>query len=391
MTSFPDGFLWGAATAAHQVEGNNLNNDWWRLEQVAADYGVQSSGDALDSYHRYREDMQLLADRGFTAYRFSLEWSRIEPLPGRFSRAELAHYRRMIETARELGLEPVVTLHHFTHPLWFDDRGAWLGDGAVEAFTAYVEQACSILGDVRWIVTINEPNVLAITHGGQRQVALGNPYPTNGMPDQEIGDALIAAHRAAAPIVRRLTDARVGWTVANQALTPTPDNADKHAEVQYLIEDKYLEVSRDDDFVGVQSYTSQTVDADGIVPHAPAEDNTLMGWAYRPDALDIAVRHTRDVVGAEVPILVTENGIATDDDERRIAYTRKALTDLSRAVAEGIDVRGYLHWSLLDNFEWGHWGPTFGLASVDRETFERIPKPSLDWLGEVARRNGGPV
>ena len=387
MTSFPDGFLWGAATAAHQVEGNNLNNDWWRLEQVAADYGVQPSGDALDSYHRYREDMQLLADRGFTAYRFSLEWSRIEPLPGKFSRAELAHYRRMIDTATELGLEPIVTIHHFTHPLWFDDRGAWLWDGAVEAFVRYVEQACTILQGVRWIITINEPNVLAITHGGQRQVAMGNPYPFNAVPDQEIGDALIAAHRAAAPVVRRLTNARVGWTVANQALTATPGNEEKLTEVRYLIEDKYLEVSRDDDFVGVQSYTSQPVDADGIVPHPPAEGNTLMGWAYRPDALGIAVRHTRDVLGSEVPILVTENGIATDDDKRRIAYTTKALNDLAAAVADGVDVRGYLHWSLLDNFEWGRWGPTFGLVAVDRDTFERHPKPSLDWLGAVARQN----
>ncbi|KQZ86087.1 beta-glucosidase [Microbacterium sp. Root166] len=387
MSSFPDGFLWGAATAAHQVEGNNLNNDWWRLEQVAADYGVQPSGDALDSYHRYREDMQLLSDRGFTAYRFSLEWSRIEPLPGKFSRAELGHYRRMIETARELGLDPIVTIHHFTHPLWFDDRGAWLWDGAVDAFVQYVEQACTILHDVRWIITINEPNVLAITHGGQRQVAMGNPYPQNALPDQEIGDALIAAHRAAAPVVRRLTDAKVGWTVANQALTATSGNEEKFAEVQYLIEDKYLEVSRDDDFVGVQSYTSQPVDADGIVPHPPADDNTLMGWAYRPDALGIAVRHTHDVLGGDVPILVTENGIATDDDERRIAYTTTALRDLAAAIADGADVRGYLHWSLLDNFEWGHWGPTFGLVAVDRESFERRPKPSLDWLGTVARRN----
>jgi beta-glucosidase len=387
MSSFPDGFLWGAATAAHQVEGNNLNNDWWRLEQVAADYGVQPSGDALDSYHRYREDMQLLSDRGFTAYRFSLEWSRIEPLPGRFSRAELGHYRRMIETARELGLEPIVTIHHFTHPLWFDDRGAWLWDGAVDAFVQYVEQACTILHDVRWIITINEPNVLAITHGGQRQVAMGNPYPQNALPDQEIGDALIAAHRAAAPVVRRLTDAKVGWTVANQALTATPGNEEKFVEVQYLIENKYLEVSRDDDFVGVQSYTSQAVDSDGIVPHPPAEDNTLMGWAYRPDALGIALHNTHNVLGAAVPILVTENGIATADDDQRIAYTTKALSDVATAIANGIDVRGYLHWSLLDNFEWGHWGPTFGLVAVDRESFERRPKPSLDWLGTVARRN----
>jgi beta-glucosidase len=129
------------------------------------------------------------------------------------------------------------------------------------------------------------------------------------------------------------------------------------------------------------------VDADGIVPHPAAENNTLMGWAYRPDALGIAVRHAREVVGPDVPILVTENGIATADDDTRIAYTSQALTDLSSAIAEGIDVRGYHHWSLLDNFEWGHWGPTFGLVAVDRETFERHPKPSLAWLGEVARRN----
>ncbi|TDL45260.1 glycoside hydrolase family 1 protein [Microbacterium oleivorans] len=387
MTSFPEGFLWGAATAAHQVEGNNLNNDWWRLEQVAADYGVQASGDALDSYHRYHEDMRLLADRGFTAYRFSLEWSRIEPLPGQFSRAALDHYRRMIDTARELGLEPVVTVHHFTHPVWFDDRGAWLWDGAVDAFMRYAEQACTILGDVHWIITINEPNVLAITHGGQRQVALGNPYPRNALPDQEIGDVLIAAHRVAAPMLRQRTGARVGWSVANQALTATPGNEEKFTEVQYLIEDKYLQVSREDDFVGVQSYTSQPVEADGIVPHPVADDNTLMGWAYRPDALGIAVRHTRDVVGPDVPILVTENGIATDDDERRIAYTTAALEEVAAAIGQGVNVRGYLHWSLLDNFEWGHWAPTFGLVAVNRETFARHPKPSLDWLGEVARRN----
>ena len=237
------------------------------------------------------------------------------------------------------------------------------------------------------MITINEPNILAITHGGQRQVALGNEYPRNALPDQEIGDVLVAAHRAAAPIIRRLTNAKAGWTIGNQALTSTPGNEEKYVEVHYLIENKYLEVSRDDDFVGTQSYTSQPVDANGILPHPAADENTLMGWAYRPDALGIAVRHTRDVVGPDVAILITENGIATDDDEKRIVYTSEALSDLSAAIADGIDVRGYLHWNALDNFEWGHWGPTFGLVAVDRETFERQPKPSLDWLGEVARSN----
>ncbi len=384
--SFPDGFLWGAATAAHQVEGNNINNQWWQLEHIAADHGVQFSGDALDSYHRYEEDMRLLADAGFSAYRFSIEWSRVEPSPGKFSQAVLAHYRRMIDTAERLGLTPVVTLHHFTHPIWFGEQGAWTGDGAIEAFSRYVEQTCTILDGVEWACTINEPNVLAVNEGQARRVARGEAYQFGALPDSEIGEILVSAHRATAPLVREATGARVGWTVANQAFVPAPGAEDKHAEIQRIWEDMYLEPARDDDFVGVQSYTSQTVDGDGVVAHPQHPDNTLMGWAYRPDALGIAVRHTHDVVG-DVPILVTENGIATADDDRRIAYTTEALTQLRDAMDDGIDVRGYLHWSLLDNFEWGHWEPTFGLVAVDRETFERHPKPSLTWLGKIALAN----
>ncbi|MFF1253762.1 glycoside hydrolase family 1 protein [Pseudarthrobacter sp. NPDC058329] len=385
--AFPDAFLWGASTAAHQVEGNNLNNDWWRLEHDAADFGVQFSGDALDSYHRYEEDMRLLSDAGFNSYRFSIEWARIEPSPGKFSRAELAHYRRMIDTAKGLGLTPVVTLHHFTHPIWFD-KDRWLADDAVDAFCRYVEQACTILDGVEWVCTINEPNVVAVNHGMQRQIAAGEPFRAEGgyLPDPEVGRALIAAHQAAVKIVRSKTDAKVGWTVANQALVAAPGAEDKHAEVQHIWEDMYLEAARGDDFIGVQSYTSQIVDENGIIAHPEHPDNTLMGWAYRPDALGIAVRHTRDVLG-DMPILITENGIATSDDERRIAYTADALRHLKDTINDGADVRGYLHWSLLDNFEWGRWEPTFGLVSVDRETFERHPKPSLQWLGSIARAN----
>lgn len=383
--SFPDGFLWGAATAAHQIEGNNLNSDWWQLEQDAAPH-VQPSGDAVDSYHRYEEDMRLLANAGFTAYRFSVEWARVEPAPGKFSRAELAHYRRMIDTALRLGLTPVVTLHHFTHPRWFGAHDAWLRDDAVDLFTRYAGEATAILDGVEWVCTINEPNVVALNHGALAEVAAGRPYPFDALPDTKIGAALIEAHRAVAPLVRQATGAKVGWTVANQALVPAPGGEAKHAEVQRIWEDMYLEASTEDDFVGVQSYTSQLVDENGIVPHPEDPGNTLVGWAYRPDALAIAVRHTRDVVG-DVPIVVTENGIATPDDERRIAYTTGALQGLRDAIEEGVDVRGYLHWSLLDNFEWGRWEPTFGLVAADRETFERRPKPSLHWLGSVARAN----
>ncbi|MEV1070280.1 family 1 glycosylhydrolase, partial [Streptomyces sp. NPDC050263] len=191
-------------------------------------------------------------------------------------------------------------------------------------------------------------------------------------------------------ILRERTDAKVGWTIANQALTSKPEHKAKLVEERYVREDLYLEAARQDDFIGVQSYSTQEVDENGPVPHAPHPDNTLVGSAYRPDALGMAVRHAWDVTGG-VPVLVTENGIAIGDDTRRIAYTGEALRHLSAAMDDGVDVRGYLHWSALDNYEWGHWEPTFGLIAVDRETFERQPKPSLAWLGGVARSGEVPA
>lgn len=388
-------FLWGASTAPHQIEGNNINSDWWVLEGQMP--GMERSGDAVDSYHRFEEDMRLLADAGLNAYRFGVEWARIEPVPGEFSRAELAHYRRMIDTARDLGLTPVVTLHHFTNPRWFTEEGGWLGERAVDRFTRYVETVTGILGDVPWIATMNEPNMLAMMMTIERQMRSrpsddwqsptvdDDVRPTLPPPDLAIGGALVKAHHAAREIVRANTDAAVGWTVANRAFAARPGAEEKLRELEHIWEDLYLDAARGDDFVGVQSYSSQWVGPDGIEPHPPHPDNTLVGTAYRPDALAMAVRHTWDVTGG-VPILVTENGIATGDDTRRIAYTQEALRHLFTAADDGIDVRGYLHWSALDNFEWGHWEPTFGLIAVDRETFERHPKPSLAWLGDVARR-----
>lgn len=401
MSSLSPGFLWGAATAPHQIEGNNVNSDFWRNEGRMR--GFSYSGDACDSYHRYREDMQLLADAGLTAYRFGLEWARIQPRPDLFSRAALAHYRRMIDTAVELGLTPVVTLHHFTSPAWFADEGGFTGPTAAVRWGAYVERVIEILDGVEWIVTFNEPNMLALMTSFAKRAAAGQveewqsptvegqSTPQAGLatslptPDPEIGHALVVLHRQAVHLLRARTSAKIGWTVANQAFTPTLGNEAKFAEVTYDWEDLYLQGSHGDDFIGVQSYSSQPVDENGPVPHPPHPHNTLVGTSYRPDALGIALRHAWEV-GGGIPLLVTENGIATADDERRIAYTTGALEGLETAVADGVEVCGYLHWSLLDNFEWGHWEPTFGLIAVDRETFVRTPKPSLAWLGEQARQ-----
>jgi beta-glucosidase len=386
----PENFLWGAATSAHQVEGNNVNSDWWSWEQSSPQY-FEPSGDAVDSFHRFPEDMQLLADAGLTAYRFSLEWSRIEPVEGQTSRASLLHYRRMIDTALELGLSPVVTLHHFTSPRWFGEDGDWMSAKSVDRFARYVETVSDILEDVQWVCTINEPNLTAFRVAHERRLQEKDPGAgaTSILPDTVVGQRLIEAHVVARDILHSRTEAKVGWTVANQALTPTPGNEALHRDIQYAWEDQYLEAARDDDFIGVQAYTSQSVDEKGVVAHPESSENTLTGWAYRPDALEMAVRHTAEVAPG-VPILVTENGIATSDDARRIRYTGAALRGLLAAMSDGIDVRGYIHWSALDNFEWGKWEPTFGLIGVDRTTFARHPKPSLAWLGDIAR-NGTPA
>ena len=387
MLAFPDGFLWGAATAAHQVEGNNTTSNWWAMEHAPDSPMVEPSGDAADHLHRYPEDMALLAAAGLNSYRFSVEWARIEPERGFVSRAMLDHYRRMIDTAREHGLDPTVTLMHFTVPQWFQRGGFWRADDAVDLFSRYVETVLPILDGVRYVCTINEPNIAAMLAGGEdaaNLVAYGLPNPDLG-----VADTLLAAHRRASDILHTLPGVQAGWTIATQAFHSTGEpGADEMLAAYGDPRDHwYLEQSAGDDFVGVQAYTRTFIGPEGPRPVADDVETTLTGWEFFPPALELGVRSAWERSGG-VPVLVTENGIATADDTRRIAYTRGALEGLHRAIADGIDVRGYQHWSALDNYEWASgYAPTFGLIAFDRETFARTPKPSLAWLGEVARRN----
>ncbi|GAA1150869.1 beta-glucosidase [Kitasatospora gansuensis] len=381
--AFPDGFLFGTSTSAHQTEGGNTTSDWWQLEHRTGRI-PEPSGDAADSYHRWPVDMDLLAELGFTDYRFGIEWARIEPEPGHFSRAALAHYRRMVDGALERGLRPMVTLHHFTLPRWFAERGGWRAPDAVERFARYVAATAPVITDgVRHVCTINEPNTVAALH----TLTAADPPSAPGLPlpDPELTAVLIAAHRAAAAAVRAVSPRiQVGWSVANQCYQAVPGAEEVTAAYRHPREDVFLEAARADDWVGVQAYTRTRIGPRGPLPVREGAELTLTGREFYPEALGEAVRHTAEVVG-DVPVIVTGNGLATRDDSRRISYTHQALRDLAAALADGLDIRGYLHRSALDGYEWGSYRPTFGLITVDPQSFLRVPKPSARWLGRIAR------
>lgn len=390
-------FLVGASTAAHQIEGNNTNSSWWAHEHRTPPAVQEPSGDAADSLHRWADDLDVAADAGLNAYRFSIEWARIEPAPGEISRAYLDHYRSIVEGCRDRALEPVVTLHHFTDPLWFARSGSWRAEDAAARFAAYVRACAPVLEGVRWVCTINEPNMVAIMarvidmmRGADDPTSAaldvaGAPLPA---PHQATVAALIDAHHVArAALADVAPDAMVGWTVANQVIRSVPGGEDAARRYADAVETPFIEAAIGDDFVGVQSYTRNVFGPDGPIRDDPEATRTLTGWEYWPAAIGGALADTAAIV-PDTPLLVTENGIATGDDERRIAYIDGALDAVRGAIDDGLDVRGYLHWSLLDNYEWGSYRPTFGLVAWDPITFERHPKPSLAWLGKVARPVG---
>jgi len=385
--SFPESFLWGTATAAHQIEGGNVNNDWWAMEHDPASGCVDVSGDACDSFNRYPEDIALIAGLGLGAYRFSLEWSRIEPEEGEFSTVALDHYRRMAATCHEHGLVPVVTFHHFTHPRWLAAAGTWEAPHAPDRFARFCERATEHLGDLIGIAcTLNEPNVVATM--GWRFGIFPPRVRDRGRRDA-VNAAMVSAHRAAVDAIRSGPgDFPVGMTVSMTDYQAQPGGEAWVERLRGPNEDVFLEATGGDDFVGVQTYTRMRVGPDGALGAEEGVGTTQMGYEVWPEALGATVRRAVDVTGG-LPVYVTENGIGTDDDALRIGYVTRALAGVGECLDDGIDVRGYFYWSLLDNFEWVlGYGPTFGLVEVDRTTFERRPKPSAAWFSGVARANG---
>jgi len=384
--AFPGGFGWGTATAAHQVEGGNWNSDWWAWEHDPASPCVEPSGDACDHWHRYADDIAMLAGFGFTSYRFSLEWSRIEPEEGEISLVALDHYRRMCACCREHGLEPVVTFHHFTTPRWVAARGGWADPATADCFARFCARAIGHLGDlVGRACTINEPNVVAL-YGYAAGVF--PPGRRDRASRRAVNDVFVDAHRKAVEAIRSGPGrAPVGLTVSMTDYQAVDGGEERRDHIRRDMEDVFLEATGSDDFVGVQTYSRTRVGPDGVLGPEPGARTTLMGYEFWPEALEATIRRAWDVTGG-VPVVVTESGIGTAEDEERIEYVERALEGVLSCLEVGIDVRGYTYWSALDNFEWVlGYRPTFGLVAVDRASQRRTPKPSAHWLGDVARRN----
>lgn len=388
---WPRDFLWGVATAAHQVEGNNLNSDCWLLETLPGTPFKERSGDALDHYHRFETDIALIASLGFGAYRFSIEWARIEPLPGQFSPAEIAHYGAVLDCCRRHGLKTVVTLHHFTSPLWFAADGGFENPAAAERFARYAERIALDLGDrIDWLCTFNEVNL----HFGPKPDLMAAAAKATGSDHfacflfdnaARSKPVLRQSHNAARAAIKAVRpNIPVGMTLAISDIQNPPGQVGLADVIRRALYDQWLTLARSDDFVGVQTYTREVWGKSGKLPIPDGIAETQIGQEFYPAALGGAVRYAAAM--AKVPILVTENGVGIEDDAMRIRYIDGALESLHGCMTDGIDVRGYIHWSAIDNFEWLYgYGPKFGLVAVDRLTQKRTPKPSAHFLGHIAR------
>ncbi|MBR2768036.1 MAG: glycoside hydrolase family 1 protein [Solobacterium sp.] len=424
---FPKGFLIGASTAAHQVEGNNIHSDYWAQELLPHTSFSEPSGEACDHYRRYEEDIRMMAEAGLNAYRFSVEWARIEPEEGVFDDNEIEHYRKVIACCRENHIEPIVTLMHFTSPVWLIRKGGWEAETTVEYFRRYASYVTKKLGsELNYICTINEANIgLQLAAIAKRFQLMAQQAQKNaksaegtvqvgmnfekmmenmkyasmenagvfGTPQPQIfvssrtpeGDILVMkAHQAAREAIKeQFPDMKVGVTLSMHDLQ-AQEGGESFAEAAWEEEfTHYLPYIAEDDFLGVQNYTRTLYGPQGQLPAPEGAELTQMDYEFYPEALEHVIRKVHEDFRGD--LIVTENGIATADDSRRIAFITQALEGVKNCIDDGIPVKGYFHWSLMDNFEWQKgFSMMFGLIAVDRTTQKRTPKESLKFLGNYA-------
>jgi beta-glucosidase len=418
---FPAGFLWGTATAAHQVEGKNTNNDWWAFEQrPGAIWHGDRSGLACDWWHNAERDLDLMAQMGHNTHRLSVEWSRIEPEEGVFDPAAITRYREMLSGLRQRGIEPMVTLFHFSSPLWLARRGGWRNPDAVGHFRRFVHHAVKELGDLvpLWC-TVNEPNVHA---------ALGYLFGEHAPGEKSLAGCfralshLLQAHAVAYRVIHALDgSARVGLVTNMPVFEPVHPEAKGEILVTRLVDylfnsltlqaveegrlrfplslglTRYGPLVDSLDFLGVNYYIRERVNlrqqGKGLLsllqptPGAEISDDGRKG-TYGEVYPEGMYRVLKRAARLGKPIYVTENGLPDADDDQRPRFLLTHLAQVQRAIAEGVDVRGYYHWSLIDNFEWAEgWALRFGLVALDEQTQARHPRPSARLYTEIIQAN----
>lgn len=407
---FPKGFLWGTSTASHQVEGNN-HNDWTEWEKINADRLASESeksfahnpnwkkfrseatnpanyisGTTCDHYNRFREDFDIAQELGHTTHRFSIEWSHIEPKKGKFDETVIEHYRQIIRALRERNIEPFVTLWHWTLPLWVAEEGGTTAKNFPCYFEFYVEKMVMALGaDVHFWITLNEPEVMS-----------SHAYLKGAWPPQKKCPRLfllslhrlIRAHKLAYKIIKKnFPEAQVGIAKHNiwfEAVNGTIINRLLKKIADFWWNDWFFKkIKNEQDFIGLNHYNHHRID--GWYNKNENKIQTDFGWEFYPESLYFAVSELKKY---NKPIYITEHGIADASDELRPRFLKESLSALHRAITDGADVRGYLHWSLMDNFEWdkGFW-PRFGLIEIDFTTQKRTPRPSALLYAEICKNN----
>jgi beta-glucosidase len=398
---FPKDFFWGAATSSHQVEGNNTNNDWWEWEKRGG--GKGASGDACRHYELYRQDFDLAQGLSHNAHRLSIEWSRVHPEENQFSEQEIKHYADVINSLKERNLEPVVTLHHFTNPLWLSRMGGWENKKAVGLFLSYAEKIVDALSpDVKYWVTINEPTIyiyFSYIDGSWP------PQVKSASRAKKVRDNLIAAHVKAYRSIHQiyknkgLQEPFISIAHHMQAFVPCSP-ALKNRFAAYLRHKAFnldflerLLRYKSLDFIGLNYYSRSKVDVKrwGIKNlvfdvcesnHNPVKKNSL-GWDIYPQGLyELLIKLSR----YKLPVFILENGICTEDDTLRWEFIKGHLEKLLLAVADGAKVIGYIYWALMDNFEWDKgFAPRFGLIEVDYNTYQRRVRESAKKLALVCK------
>lgn len=407
---FPDGFLWGAATSSHQVEGGTKNNwsEWekenaerlaseaknkwqpWQQEQFPEMFEKENyiSGKACDHYNRYEEDFDIAKNLGHNAHRFSIEWSRIEPEEGKFDEKEIEHYRKVLIALRERGIEPVVTLWHWTHPLWVEEFGGPTNPRFAECFARYSKVMAEKFGDlVKFWMTINEPmSVIPNCY----LIGIWPPQIKNPFVALRVYRNLASAHNRAYNVLHEINkDAQVGF--ANIVAYFEPHNKKSLLDIlivkiaEYFSNRKFLNMTKGhNDFLALQYYFHYKLSFFG----GKKNDNNLvndLGWEIYQKGLYYLLKW---MGGYKLPIYITENGLADASDKKRSHLINEGLSWVHKAIDEGVDVRGYFYWSLLDNFEWdkGFW-PRFGLVEVDFKTQKRMVRPSALEYAKICKSN----